>query len=228
MSMTSKESKSYFKEIIFVALFLLIFSVLSTALISCKEKLLINTETTASNALIATVKTPEYERYPEFSAYIREEINKDFEKYKQYAEMDYPFSKITSTYRTEVEDLSNSKYLNCFIKKYIYAGENIEDEYFITFVFNKKTNQIETLENLSGKKLEEISKYCEKTLLANQKWESDYEYNVMSEDIKNGTRPVQRNYRAFIAGKKDITIHFAPGQVLSSWFGPQSVTIKYD
>ena len=156
-----------------------------------------------------------------------DEIEKDFENYKQYAEMDFPFSNIASTYRTETEDLSNSKYLNCFIRKYIYAGENIEDEYFITFVYNKKTKQIETLENLTGKTLEEISKYCEKALLSEEKWKSEYERIVMTDDIKNGTRPVPRNYKAFVAGKKEITIHFSPGQVLSSWWGAQSVTIPY-
>lgn len=226
MKMTYNK-KSYFKRIISVTLLLLAFSVLSTALISCKEKIIVNTQAVTSEAIIATVKIPEYERYPEFSAFIKEEIEKDFLDYKKYAEMDYPYSGITSTYRTETEDFSNTKYLNCFIKKYIYAGENIEDEYFITFVLNKKTKQIETLENLSGKKIEEISKYCEKMLISDAKWESDYEYNVISDDIKTGTRPVQRNYRAFVASKKNITIYFAPGQVRSKWFGPQTVTISY-
>ncbi len=227
MRIIYNNKKSYFKKIISVTLSVLVISVLSTSLISCKEKIIVNTQAIASESLIATIKIPKYERYPEFSNLIKEEIEKDFLEYKKYAEMDYPYSGIISTYRTETEDFSNSKYLNCFIKKYIYAGENIENEYFITFVLNKKTKQIETLEKLSGKKLEEISKYCEKTLLSNAKWESEYEYNVMSDDIKNGTRPVQRNYRAFVAGKKDITIYFAPGQVLSSWFGPQTVTISY-
>lgn len=217
----------FFKHSLSISLLTFFFSVMLTSLISCKETIIVNTQAIASESLIATVKIPEYERYPEFSTFIREEIEKDFLDYKKYAEMDYPYSGITSTYRTETEDYSNSKYLNCFIKKYIYAGENIEDEYFITFVLNKKTKQIETLENLSGRKLDEISKYCEKKLMANQKWESDYEYNVISDDIKNGTLPIQRNYSAFVAGKKEITIHFAPGQVLSKWFGPQSVTISY-
>ena len=154
--------------------------------------------------------------YPDLSSTIRKEIEKDFENYKEYAERDFPYSGTTSTYRTETEDFSNSTYLNCFIKKYIYAGENIEDEYFITFVYNKKTKQIETLENLTGKSLEEISNYCERRLLSEEKWESEYERIVMTDDIKNGTRPVARNYKAFVAGKKDITIHFSPGQVLAT------------
>ncbi len=201
--------------------------VLSISFISCKEKIEINTEQLESEALVATVKIPEYVKYPDFSSTIREEIEKDFENYKKYAEMDFPFSRITSTYRTEVADYSNSKYLNCFIRKYIYAGENIEDEYFITFVYNKKTKKIETLENLTGKTLEEISKYCEKALLAEEKWESEYEQIIMTDDIKNGTRPVPINYKAFVAGKKEITIHFSPGQVLSSWWGAQKVMIPY-
>ncbi|MBO4857059.1 MAG: hypothetical protein J5527_00920 [Treponema sp.] len=199
--------------------------VLSTSLISCKEEIVINEEQITSEALVATVKIPEYVKHPDFSSTIKEEIEKDFENYKEYAEMDFPYSNITSTYRTETEDFSNSKYLNCFVKKYIYAGENIEDEYFITFVYNKKTKKIETLENLTGKSLEEIGKYCERALLAEAKWESEYEKNVMTDDIKNGTRPVPRNYKAFVAGKKEITIHFSSGQVLSNWWGPQKVTI---
>lgn len=216
--------QSIFKHNLPISLLTFFFSLM---LISCKETIIVNTQAIASESLIATVKIPEYEKYPEFSNYIKEEIEKDFQSYKEYAELDYPYSGITSTYRTETEDFSNSKYLNCFIKKYIYAGENIEDEYFITFVYNKKNKKMETLENLTGKKLEEISNYCEKKLLSAQKWESDYARNVMTEDIKGGTRPIERNYSAFIAGRKVITIHFAPGQVLSKWYGPQKVTIRY-
>lgn len=227
MTNQKKRISTFFIKIFSILKIAILLTLIPSLLTSCKEIIIINTETIDSEALIATVKIPEYKSYPEFSDYIKKEIENDLQDYKKYAEMDFPYSSITSTYRTEAEDFSNSKYLNCFIKKYIYAGENIEDEYFITFVFNKKTKEIETLENLTGKTLSELSKYCKDALMKKQEWESDYEYNVISEDIKNGTRPVQENYNAFIAGNKNITIHFSSGQVLSKWYGPQTVTISY-
>ena len=202
-------------------------TIISTAFTSCKEKYSLIEENRSDSVVQAKIVFPEYKKYPDLNEKIRSFIDDDLENYKNECEQfwnagsQYPYS-----YRTTFEDKSNSDYINCFISKYIFSGISTETEYFFTFVYNKKTRKIETIENVSEKSLKEIAKLCEEDIKKQVQKETGEKVDPFIEDwIKTGTSPRDINYTAWTASKNVITVYFKTGQVLTKYFGSRKVTI---
>ena len=198
-----------------------------TIFASCKENYSLINKDLSTEQIQAKIVLPEYKKYPELNKAISDFIDEDFSQYKSQCESfwesgsHYPYS-----YRTEFQDKSNSYYINAFVTKFIFAGISLEDEYFFTFVYNKKTKKLETLESVTGKSLSEIGKICAKDIkiqVFNETGEKTIPF--VDDWIETGTAPREMNYASWTADKDKVTIYFPTGQVLSNYFGSRKVEI---
>lgn len=208
------------KKALFAASIVTIFS-----LCSCKEKLTIEKEKVSSPELAAEISFPVYEKYPMVTEKAREIIQKDYDDYVEYNVKPLADFGHQLRYRTEIEDKSNSSFINVFIKKYIYAGPTVEDEYFLSVVYNKKTKEFETVESLTGMTREELGPICEEKIFNSLTDLSENSKAFVRDWIHGGTAPTDLNWSGYSADKKEVTIHFCTGQVLSNWYGPQTVVL---
>ncbi len=192
--------------------------------ISCKEKISLETNQISESGLEATIKYPVYKKYPEVTERARKTIDEDFNEYKSINVN--PDSPYTMTYRTEIEDVSNGSFVNLNIRKFIFAGPTIEDEYIISIVYNKKTKTFETIESLTGLTYEEYSKLCQEEIFNQLDDISENDAEFIKDWIKSGTQNMPIYWTAYNADKKYVTIQFSPGQVLSNWYGTRSVKLE--
>lgn len=196
----------------------------------CKHDVQIYTQNISEPGLTAKIQVPLLPDYPELENQIKQAVNKDFENYRKYAQMEYSFNEESvHTYRTELETKETGRYLNLIIRKYLYAGPEVEDEYFITFTYDKRQKRTVTLPELTKKTLQEISNLCydsfviriedfEKLSKGNQKYVLD--------EIKKGTSPQLENFSSFAVDGKYIYLYFSSGSVLSNYYGSQIIRIK--
>ena len=214
------------KSSVFLSLIICILPFLFT---SCKnkEKITISSELDALPYLTYSIQIPEYTEYPELSKIVKEGLEKDFIQYKDFASSEWENdNSIVFTYRTIFEDYSNKDYLNVFIKKYIYCGPSMEDEYFITYCWDKKQNRLVSIEELTGMTSVKLMDFCQHYIKTHLKYTDKNARNyveshmnlVMNEDIKK--------YSHFVASKKSITLYFATGDSAPKGYGPQAVEIK--
>ena len=212
----------------FVLLFLIICISLSL-FTSCKNKEDINitSEQETLPYLTYNVQIPKYSDYPEFSKNIRENLEKDFQKYKDFAksEMECGSSDVL-TYRTIFEDYSNKNYLNVFIKKYIFCGPSMEDEYYITFCWDKEQKKLLSIEEITGMTSVQLMDFCRQYVKAHLKDVEPKARDFVDSCVDLALDENLKKYSSFVASKKSVTIHFAPGDSAPKGYGPQTVEIK--
>lgn len=207
----------------------LLFCISLALFMSCnrKEKVIVHYEDQEIPGLKYKLQIPEYTEYPELSKIVQEGLENDFTQYKDFATSEWENdNSYTFTYRTIAEDFSNKDYINVFIKKYIYCGPSMEDEYFITYSWDKKQKRLVSIEELTGMTSVKLMDYCQHYIKTHLKYTDKNSRNyvdshmnlVMNEDIKK--------YSHFVATKKLITIYFAPGDSAPKGYGPQVVEIK--
>lgn len=212
----------------FVLLFLIICISLSL-FTSCKnkERINISSEVNALPYLTYSIQIPDYTEYPEFSKTIRESLEKDFDKYKSFAkaEWEYDDSDIF-TYRTIFEDYSNKDYLNVFIRKYIFCGPSMEDEFYITFCWDKKQKKIVSIEEVTGLTSTKLMDYCRQYVRTHLKDVEPRARDFVDSCVDQALNEDIKKYSNFVAKKKSVTIHFAPDGSAPKGYGPQTVEIK--
>ena len=196
---------------------------------SCKnkEKINISSEAEALPYLTYSIQIPEYTEYPVLSKTIRESLEKDFNNYKKFskAEWEYDDSDVF-TYRTIFEDYSNKDYLNVFIKKYIFCGPSMEDEYYITFCWDKKQKKLVSIEEVTGMTSTELMDLCRQYVKTHLEDVEKKARAYVDDCIDSALDENLKKYSNFVATKNSITIHFAPGDSAPKGYGPQTVEIK--
>lgn len=208
---------------------LLFICILLSLFTSCKnkEKIAISSEQDALPYLTYSIQIPEYTEYPELSKTIRENLEKDFNNYKKFAKAEWEYDDSdVFTYRTIFEDFSNKDYLNVFIKKYIFCGPSMEDEYYITFCWDKKQNKLVSIEEVTGMTSVQLMDYCRHYIKTHIEDVSagakDYVYDCIDSTLNENLN----KYAHFTTTKNSVTIHFAPGDSAPKGYGPQTVEIK--
>ena len=196
---------------------------------SCKnkEKINVSSDQDALPYLTYSIQIPEYTEYQEFSKTIRESLEKDFNEYKTFSKVEYEYDDSDIyTYRTLYEDFSNKDYLNVFIKKYIFCGPSMEDEYYITFCWDKKQNRLVSIEEVTGMTSVQLMDYCRHYIKTHIEDVSagakDYVYDCIDSSLNENLN----KYAHFTTTKKSVTIHFAPGDSAPKGYGPQTVVIQ--
>ena len=211
------------KQKSFLSILFLIFLFISC---SSKEKIVLHSQKEEIPGLNYSYVIPEYSEYPEFSKLIEETLKKDFEKYKSFAQSELEWgNEDVFTYRTLFEDFSNKEYLNVFIKKYIYCGPSMEDEYFITFCWDKKQNKQVFIDDVTGMTELELMDYCRKYVKSHLEDVSKGAKAFVEDTIDRSLDEDIENYSHFVASKKQVIIHFATGDSVPKGYGPQTVEI---
>lgn len=194
---------------------------------SCKEKFEVQQIEEKLEYIKSEYEIPVYKNYMEVSEQIKNEIESDYQSYKNEAFADWElFHSDIFTYRNKVEDYSNSRYLNVFVTKYIFAGEGLEDEYIITFTYDKKLKKFVNIQDVTGKSIKEISDYVKKDFYSRYKDLTGYSKQVVEESIEANAVPEESKYAAFIAMKDKTVLYFAPEQIIPKGYGVQAVEIK--
>mgnify|MGYP003299285143 CR=1 FL=1 len=179
--------------------------------------------------LDASLQIPVYNKYNEFSEYVNNQLTKDFEKYKGYALTEWElYQEDTLTYRTVFKDLSTARYINVFISKFIYCGPEMEDEYYITFSYDKKNKKILDITDCTKMDTETLSLCCKDKLKKNiTKIVRDKEYvEFLNSCVESKLTTQIKNYSAFSIQNKKVKIYFAPGDIFPKKYGGQIVEFK--
>ena len=211
------------------AILSLVFCIDLALFTSCKnkEKINVSSESDSLPYLTYSIQIPEYTEYPDFSKAVKESLEKDFSKYKDFAkaEWDYGSTDIL-TYRTLFEDYSNKDYLNVFIKKYIFCGPSMEDEYYITFCWDKKQKKLVSIEEVTGMTSTKLMDYCRQYVKTHLEDVDKKARAYVDDCVDSALDENLKKYSNFVAAKKSVTIHFAPGDSAPKGYGPQVVEIK--
>ena len=198
-------------------------------IISCNKRESISIHTKQENLpyLHYSLQIPEYTEYSKLSKIISETLLNDFEKYRDFAQLEWEYDPSdVYTYRTLFEDHSNKDYINVLIKKYIFCGPGIEDEYFITFCWDKKQNKLVTIEDVTGLTSMELMEYSRKYIKAHLKDVDPHSRDKINASIDALLDENLKKYTQFAASKKSATLYFATGDAAPKGFGPQEVIIK--
>lgn len=195
--------------------------------ISCNETFEVQKCEENLEYINAYYEVPFYKNYPDVSEQIKNIIGKDYQNYKQEALEDWEhYHSDVFTYRNKIEDFSNSKYLNIFVTKYIFAGEGLEDEYIITFTYDKKLKKFVDIQDVTGRSVKEISDYVKLDLSSRYNDLKGYSKQVVESSIEENAIPDEKKYTTFIALKDKTVLYFAPEQILPKGYGVQTVEIK--
>lgn len=212
-------------------LFVRIISVLFVSCIifsSCKnkEKIIIQNQSGSIPGLNYDLNIPEYPEYEELSKKVADFFQKDFERYKDFATVEWEASQEdTFSYRTVALDYSDKDYVNVFVKKYLYCGPGIEDEYYLTFCWDKKAKKLLTVSEVTGMNEFELCELCRKEVKNNLK-KSDLGANEMSYMwVDSSIYENPSVFSSFTVTKTAVTIYFAPGSAAPKGYGMQTVVI---
>lgn len=205
----------------------LIFSLLLFSSCNKKENISINLEQENLPYLQYSLQLPEYPDYPDLSEKINTMLRTDFENYKDFAQLEWEYDPSDIyTYRTLFEDHSNKDYINILIRKFIYCGPGMEDDYFITFCWDKRLNKLVTIEEVTGFTSIELMEYCRKYVKSNLKDVEPQSRNYVDSYIDHELNENLNNYSHFTTSKKTVTIYFASGNSAPKGFGPQEIILK--
>ena len=192
-----------------------------------KEKINISQQEEEIPGLKYSLQIPEYPDYPEFSKAINDALVKDFEKYKRFAVGEWESgAEDTLTYRTIAQDFSNKDYVNVFITKYIFRGINSEDEYYITFCWDKKQKKLVGIEDVTGMTDLELMEYCRNYVKTHLEDVEERARSYVDSCVDLALNEDIRRYSNFVAAKDSVIIHFASGDSAPIGYGPQTVEIK--
>lgn len=210
----------------FLIISLGIFCLCSLCFCGCKTKYSVEKIKESEPGIQASLQIPVYEKYVGFSDYVKEELLKDYRKYKEYAIAEWDvFHQDTLTYRTEFKDMSNSKYINAFVSKYIPTGPTLEDEYILTFCYDKKNKQLVDINQITGMTIEELSSYCKKYLKRTVKETNEKYKEYLNEDIERNLILSKERYSCFSVQKDKVLVYFPSGEVVSKYYGVLCVEI---
>ena len=200
------------------------------SLFSCcknKEKIVIHTTEEEIDGLKYSIQIPEYTEYPELSEIVKKAVQKDFDSYKVYAVKEWEAAPIDPfTYRTVAEDLSNKKYVNVFIRKYIYCGKNLEDEYYLTFCWDKKRKKRLSIYEATDMSELELSEYCRSSIKKQLEPIVGKDKAYVFDGIDSYLKEDYKLYSNFVLTDDTVTIYFGNGSVTTKGLGAQTVVIK--
>lgn len=178
--------------------------------------------------LKAELQIPVYKNYQDFSEFVNNQLSKDFEKYKNYALTEWEvYQDDTLTYRTVFKDLSTTRYINVFISKFIFCGPEMEDEYYISFSYDKKNKKILNIEEVTGMSTSELIVYCKTELKKKiREFENIDKYTIRFLDSCLDLKFSSQKNFAFSVKNNKVNIFFAPGDILPKNYGSQCIEFK--
>lgn len=200
--------------------------------IGCKNNFNVTTVEFQSDDYKISLELPEYKSNSVFSNYINACLTKDMEAYKAFAEEENKYNRTAGfdtelfTYRTSVQDFSNSQYLNVLVRKYIYSGPNMEDEYLLSFNYDKKSKKIISIFDVYNESENKLKNTCIDMLKNQHTGLSDYDKTIIYDCIDLSFNIKRNLFESFILDKNNITIFFAPDLVVPKGYGEQKVVIR--
>ena len=102
----------------------------------------------------------------------------------------------------------------------------MEDEYYITFCWDKKQNRLVSIEEVTGMTSVQLMDYCRQYVKTHLEDVEKKARTYVDDCIDSALNENLKKYSNFVASKKSVTIHFAPGDSAPKGYGPQSVEIK--
>lgn len=193
----------------------------------CKDNFSVDEFHEEYEYLQASVKIPVYKNNEKFSTYIKDAVETDYQKYKAEALEEWEvYHSDVLTYRTEVQDYSNKDYLNVMIHKYIFAGISMEDEYIITYTYDKKLKKVVDVYEITGKTEEELKLICKNYFENKYDDLTGYPRSLVFNSIELNLAYKRNMFSSFIADKHNVEIYFGPSKLLPKGYGVQTLSIK--
>ena len=179
-------------------------------------------ETTEDTAAIETrISYPQFDAVPELSAQIAQYVQRTYPPFKADAQkfnLDYADSALQYQFLVSSTITEDDTFIAVLLNTYTYSAGAHGSTELTSFVWNKKTGSLQTIEQASGLSYAHIAQQC-RAELRKRSISSDEQW------IMQGTQPDAEHFGTFTIHNKRLTVYFAEYQVAPYAAGIQSVSI---